>query len=288
MEPALALSTEPLLTPVVGTIDTSTAAPPAAASESAATPAEPTAEVDLFPDDPFATNVLPDYTFDPSMSTDDNFMVQTLIYTRLSISRRGNMAAIVTAPSAEPSIVPIVEDGATPAPPPAILLQSNNTPLPCPGLTVNHKHPELHAEARCITLAARRGISLEGATIYVSFPPCSACLQLIVGSGIKRAVYRRKLLGEESVALAKEEGVELVEYLEYATDEKMKKLAGDWWEAQGETKERSKNRTEVWWRKKGAAYGHGPRPVAEGGEVAAVDGGERRAKKQKGEKRKRD
>ncbi|ORY64742.1 hypothetical protein BCR35DRAFT_354937 [Leucosporidium creatinivorum] len=288
MEPTVTPSTEAAPDPVVAPTDPPTAAPPPTTSEPAAISAEPAAEVDLFPDDPFATNVLPEYTFDPAMSIDDNFMVQTLIYTRLSISRRGNMAAIVTAPSAEPSAVPIVEEGASPAQPPAILLHSNNTPLPCPGLTVNHKHPELHAEARCITLAARQGVSLEGATIYVSFPPCAACLQLIVGSGIKRAVYRRRLLGEESVALAKEEGVEVVEYMDYATDEKMKKMAGDWWEAQGETKERSKNRTEVWWRKKGAAYGHGARPTVDAKEGASGVGEERKTKKQKGEKRKRE
>lgn len=288
MEATVAPSTEPVLIPALASVSAPISAPPPALSEPVAAPAKAATEVDLFPDDPFATNVLPEYTFDPTMSIDDNFMIQTLIYTRLSISRRGNMAAIVTAPSSEPSLVPTVEDGTTPTPPPAILLHSNNTPLPCPGLTVNHKHPELHAEARCITLAARQGISLEGATIYVSFPPCAACLQLIVGSGIKRAVYRRKLLGEESIALAKEEGVEVVEYMEYAKDEKMKKLAGDWWEARGETKERSKNRTETWWRKKGAAFGHGARPAAEGSDVAASDGSEKKAKKQKGEKRKRE
>ncbi|BGP01068.1 SAD1p [Rhodotorula toruloides ATCC 204091] len=47
----------------------------------------------------YQTNVLPtNYSFDPTLSTDDNYMVLTLIYARLSMSKRGNMACIVVDP----------------------------------------------------------------------------------------------------------------------------------------------------------------------------------------------
>lgn len=47
----------------------------------------------------YSSNVLPsDYTFEPTLSVDDNYMILTLIYARLSTSKRGNMACILVDP----------------------------------------------------------------------------------------------------------------------------------------------------------------------------------------------
>lgn len=46
-----------------------------------------------------------------------------------------------------------------------------------------------HAEANAIALAAKKGMSLEGATIYCTLEPCITCAKLIVMSGITRVVY---------------------------------------------------------------------------------------------------
>ncbi|CEQ41205.1 SPOSA6832_02888, partial [Sporobolomyces salmonicolor] len=52
----------------------------------------------------YATNVLPaDYAFDSALSVDENYMVLTLIYARLSMSKRGNMACIIVDPSSSSS-----------------------------------------------------------------------------------------------------------------------------------------------------------------------------------------
>ncbi len=42
----------------------------------------------------------------------------------------------------------------------------------------------LHAEQAAITQAARKGIRLEGATLYSTYQPCLTCLKLIVGAGL--------------------------------------------------------------------------------------------------------
>jgi dCMP deaminase len=69
----------------------------------------------------------------------------------------------------------------------------------------------LHAEANALLRVSRE--SCEGATIYVSGLPCWDCAKLIVGSGIKRVVYR---MGRKPVDLSKvlfffeDAGVELV------------------------------------------------------------------------------
>ena len=46
-----------------------------------------------------------------------------------------------------------------------------------------------HAEANAISLAAKKGVSLEGSTIYCTLEPCITCSKLIVMSGITRVVY---------------------------------------------------------------------------------------------------
>ncbi|HHO77337.1 MAG TPA: dCMP deaminase family protein [Deltaproteobacteria bacterium] len=46
-----------------------------------------------------------------------------------------------------------------------------------------------HAEANAVSLAAKKGVTLEGATIYCTLEPCITCAKLIVMSGIKRVVY---------------------------------------------------------------------------------------------------
>ena len=48
---------------------------------------------------------------------------------------------------------------------------------------------EIHAEMNAIIWAAREGISINGATIYVTLEPCSDCSKNIIASGIKRIVY---------------------------------------------------------------------------------------------------
>lgn len=45
-----------------------------------------------------------------------------------------------------------------------------------------------HAERNAIYNAARHGIALRGATIYVTHAPCAACARAIVQSGIRAVV----------------------------------------------------------------------------------------------------
>ena len=49
---------------------------------------------------------------------------------------------------------------------------------------------EIHAEMNAIIWAARKGISIEDATIYVTLEPCSECSKNLIASGIKRIVYK--------------------------------------------------------------------------------------------------
>lgn len=50
----------------------------------------------------------------------------------------------------------------------------------------------LHSEINAIATAAAEGVSLKGATIFVTRYPCEACARAIASSGIVKVVYGRK------------------------------------------------------------------------------------------------
>ena len=47
----------------------------------------------------------------------------------------------------------------------------------------------IHSEAMAICLAAKKGISLDGAVAYMTCAPCMNCAKLVVASGIKQVYY---------------------------------------------------------------------------------------------------
>jgi len=71
-----------------------------------------------------------------------------------------------------------------------------------------------HAEQNALMQAAKLGVSVEGATLYVTHQPCSLCTRLIINAGIKRVVYvvaypddfSHELFAEAGVVLEQMEG----------------------------------------------------------------------------------
>ena len=47
----------------------------------------------------------------------------------------------------------------------------------------------IHAEANAIVQAARNGVRIDEATIYVTASPCWNCFKMIANAGIKKIVY---------------------------------------------------------------------------------------------------
>jgi len=62
---------------------------------------------------------------------------------------------------------------------------------------------EIHAEMNAIIWAARKGISIEGATIYVTLEPCSECSKNLIASGIKRIIYAKEYEHTQSDTISK-------------------------------------------------------------------------------------
>lgn len=78
------------------------------------------------------------------------------------------------------------------------------------GRTTNHCMRTVHAEQNAICQAARRGISLDKATLYCRMTPCRTCAMLIINCGIVRVVCEKKYhAGAESEEMFRIAGVEL-------------------------------------------------------------------------------
>lgn len=72
----------------------------------------------------------------------------------------------------------------------------------------------VHAEANAIAQAARNGVAIEGATIYLTISPCYDCFKMMVNAGIRGVVYKqfyssRYGLSKAVLDLSKKTGVKI-------------------------------------------------------------------------------
>jgi len=65
----------------------------------------------------------------------------------------------------------------------------------------------VHAEANAIIQAARHGIAIDNADIYVTASPCWNCFKLIANSGIRRIFYLEFYRDEKILAVAPKAGI---------------------------------------------------------------------------------
>lgn len=78
------------------------------------------------------------------------------------------------------------------------------------GTKTSHCMRTIHAEQNAICQAAKRGVSVDGATLYCKLAPCRTCAMLLISSGIKRIVAEfRYQAGGEAEEMLKQAGVSL-------------------------------------------------------------------------------
>lgn len=70
----------------------------------------------------------------------------------------------------------------------------------------------VHAEQNAIIQAAKLGISLDGAVMFVTHQPCVICTRMILNSGIKKVIYKHGYPDEFALQLFKEANVEIIKY----------------------------------------------------------------------------
>ncbi|MGF1453435.1 MAG: cytidine/deoxycytidylate deaminase family protein [Opitutales bacterium] len=61
----------------------------------------------------------------------------------------------------------------------------------------DHEQATVHAEQNAIADAARRGVSLQGASAYITHFPCINCSKLLIAAGIARIRYRHDYRNDE-------------------------------------------------------------------------------------------
>jgi len=70
----------------------------------------------------------------------------------------------------------------------------------------------LHAEQNTLIQAARYGISVDEATIYITFSPCMICAKMLINAGIKRIVYAGEYTDKAAIELLTETKIVLEEF----------------------------------------------------------------------------
>jgi dCMP deaminase len=74
----------------------------------------------------------------------------------------------------------------------------------------NHCVRTVHAEANALVQAARHGVLLEGAEIYVTASPCFNCFKLIANAGVRVVYYGEFYRDERVLQFAEDAGIRLV------------------------------------------------------------------------------
>ncbi len=69
----------------------------------------------------------------------------------------------------------------------------------------------MHGEASIVAAAAREGVSLRGASVYVTTFPCINCARLLAEAGVSRVYYRDGYSRLDAEAVLKDHGVELIQ-----------------------------------------------------------------------------
>lgn len=75
----------------------------------------------------------------------------------------------------------------------------------------NHCVRTVHAEANAIVQAAKNGMRIDGASIYVTASPCWGCFRLIANAGIVRIVFGEFYRDNKIFEFSKRLGIELVD-----------------------------------------------------------------------------
>ena len=70
----------------------------------------------------------------------------------------------------------------------------------------------IHAEANLIAYAAKHGIPLHKANLYVTHSPCLKCAELIIQSGIDQVYYGQEFRDNKGLKLLTDNGIPIMQY----------------------------------------------------------------------------
>ena len=74
-----------------------------------------------------------------------------------------------------------------------------------------HEQATVHAEQNAISDAARRGVSVNGSTAYITHFPCINCAKILAAAGVKSVKYLHDYHNDSLVFdIFKESGIEII------------------------------------------------------------------------------
>ena len=71
-------------------------------------------------------------------------------------------------------------------------------------------YTSIHAEASALAQAARKGIAVDGADVYVTTFPCPTCARSLVEAGVKRVFYKHGYSLLDAEEILKGSGIEII------------------------------------------------------------------------------
>ena len=74
----------------------------------------------------------------------------------------------------------------------------------------DHCVATIHAESNAILQAAKNGVMIDGATIYITASPCWSCFKQVANAGLRRIVYGEFYRDERIFSVAERLAIELV------------------------------------------------------------------------------
>lgn len=72
----------------------------------------------------------------------------------------------------------------------------------------------IHAETNAIAYAARNGVAVAGATMYVTLSPCYSCAQLMIAAGLHRVCYDKQYRDPAGIELLQQAGLRVDQFQE--------------------------------------------------------------------------
>lgn len=135
-------------------------------------------------------------------SWDSYFMATALLMATRSSCERLHVGCVVVSGGAQKNrIVAAGYNGFLPGAPHTSRLRDG------------HEQATVHAEQNAISDAARRGVSLDGATAYITHFPCINCAKILAAAGIRSIKYHHDYRNDELVRAILEESGILLEQL---------------------------------------------------------------------------
>lgn len=141
---------------------------------------------------------------------DSTYMGTAFLHARMSKARRKKVGAVIVTASG----VTITGFNGTPP------KKDNNCEYEVEtenGIVLVTKPDVIHAELNCVLKAAKEGISIEGAQVYVTLSPCVPCASMLISAGISRLIYAEKYRDTSGVDSLIESGIS-VDFFENDVD----------------------------------------------------------------------